>query len=381
MPGSFGRLSVKGSQLVGSSGQKAMLRGISTHGIQWFPQYVNQNCFKTLQDKWRINAIRLAMYVEEGGYVDDRAKSIAKMYEGIEACLTLGLYVVVDWHVSNADQTPMKHIDAALGFFKEITERYKDNEQIIYEICNEPNNAGNEFYSQIKPYADQVIPLIRASAPSSVIIIGNSQWSQMPLQAWEVDAHRQNVLYTLHRYCDGNFDTGWWANANNGWSPEIKAAVGAGCPIIATECGVSNSGEWNWNTSAEFEKIIAFYESLGISWMVWSLSDKVEPSSILNPNAPTDGQWSDANISKAGHIVKDLLLHLTQVPQPPAPAPEPQPQPQPPTVDPLPAPAPPPSADQTATVTLKITRDAQGKITGFTGEICDGALSLDIKGE
>ena len=35
------RLQVKGTQLVNSSGKKVQLRGISTHGLSWYPEYVN----------------------------------------------------------------------------------------------------------------------------------------------------------------------------------------------------------------------------------------------------------------------------------------------------------------------------------------------------
>ena len=64
-----GRLSVKGTRLVNSQGKAVVLKGVSTHGINWFPQYVNKAAFKTLRDNWGVNCIRLAMYTEEyNGY-------------------------------------------------------------------------------------------------------------------------------------------------------------------------------------------------------------------------------------------------------------------------------------------------------------------------
>lgn len=364
MGGLYGRLSVKGPSLVGEDGDKVMLRGISTHGIHWFPEYVNKACFRTLRDQWRANVIRLAMYVEEGGYTQNKNLSLSKMYEGIEACLSLGLYVIVDWHVSNADQTPVKHWGEAIAFFQEIAQHYGDNEQILYEICNEPNNAGNDYGSQIAPYANAALESIRKFAPSAVCIIGSGMWSKYPYEAWIYDAKsRKNVLYTLHRYCDGDFDKGWWNNSNDGWSPQIRKAVAEGCPIIATEAGVSNAGEWNWDTQDEFRKIIAFYEELGISWQIWSLADKVEPSSILAANAPSDGNWGDQQISKAGQLVKDCLIKYDDAAKPnpkpiPFPTPPPvvvkDPDPVPPAPAPVPAPAPAPAGTVTiGTVTIK----------------------------
>ena len=64
-----GRLSVKNTRLVNEQGKTVILKGVSTHGINWFPQYINTNAFRTLRDEWGVNCIRLAMYTEEyNGY-------------------------------------------------------------------------------------------------------------------------------------------------------------------------------------------------------------------------------------------------------------------------------------------------------------------------
>ena len=62
-----GALSVKGSHLVDAKGKNFQLKGVSTHGIAWFPGYVNKNAFKSLRDNWGANTVRLAMYTEEYG--------------------------------------------------------------------------------------------------------------------------------------------------------------------------------------------------------------------------------------------------------------------------------------------------------------------------
>ena len=38
-----GQLKVKGTKIVNSSGKTVILKGVSTHGINWFPQYVNKS--------------------------------------------------------------------------------------------------------------------------------------------------------------------------------------------------------------------------------------------------------------------------------------------------------------------------------------------------
>lgn len=69
-----GQLSVSGTQLVDQYGQAFQIHGVSTHGTQWYAQYNNKSAYQTLRDDWNVNAIRLAMYVEEGGYMSNSSK-------------------------------------------------------------------------------------------------------------------------------------------------------------------------------------------------------------------------------------------------------------------------------------------------------------------
>ena len=57
-----GKLSVKGSTLTDAKGKPFRLKGISTHGIAWFPQYISRESFASLKKLFGINAVRLALY-------------------------------------------------------------------------------------------------------------------------------------------------------------------------------------------------------------------------------------------------------------------------------------------------------------------------------
>ena len=67
--GQHGALYVENGKLTDADGNTVQLYGMSTHGIAWFPQYINYDSFRTLRDDWNTNCIRLAMYTAEyGGY-------------------------------------------------------------------------------------------------------------------------------------------------------------------------------------------------------------------------------------------------------------------------------------------------------------------------
>lgn len=98
------RLQVKGTQLVNSSGKKVQLRGISTHGLSWYPEYVNQSAFTFMKKNWKVNAVRLAMYTAEyNGYctgdASNRRKLEACIDNGVKYATNAGMYVIIDWHI------------------------------------------------------------------------------------------------------------------------------------------------------------------------------------------------------------------------------------------------------------------------------------------
>ena len=122
-----GRLSVKGGSIVNQKGKKVQLKGVSTHGIAWFPQYVNKSCFKSFR-KMGVNTIRIAFYSDPGsGYSVDLYKTID---EGVQYATELGMYVILDWHILN-DGNPKTHQKQALKFFTRFAKKYKKQKNIL----------------------------------------------------------------------------------------------------------------------------------------------------------------------------------------------------------------------------------------------------------
>ena len=101
-----GKLSVSGTSLVDQYGQPFQIRGISTHGLQWYSQYNNKEAFATLRDDWGANCIRLAMYTGEGGYCNgNEAFMKDQVTKGVQYATELGMYTIIDWHILN-DNNP-----------------------------------------------------------------------------------------------------------------------------------------------------------------------------------------------------------------------------------------------------------------------------------
>lgn len=300
-----GALKVEGTKLVSAkTGKAVQLRGVSTHGINWdvgYP-YISKEAFKTLRDKYSVNAIRLAMYTTEYyGYCDkgSAGESQAEVQKtlkqridnGVKAATELGMYVIIDWHVLN-DQTPLKYQSEAKAFFKEISKKYASYDNVIYEICNEPN--GGTSWSDIKKYANAVIPVIRGNDADAVIIVGTPTWSQDVDVASKDPLSYDNIMYTLHFYS---------ATHKDSYRDKLKTALANGLPIMVTEYGVSEaSGNGSINTN-EAKKWLDLLDQNEISYFAWSLSNKAESASLLKSGTSKKSGWTTSDLSDAGKWV------------------------------------------------------------------------------
>lgn len=188
--GIHGKLSVKNTDIVDKNGNKFQLKGVSTHGLQWFPQYVNQEAFTYMRDQWGINTVRLAMYSDPNvGYTTKLHEVVNK---GVEYAKNAGMYVIIDWHILS-DGNPNTNKQAAKAFFKEMTTKYKDYDNVLYEICNEPN-GDVQWQRDIKPYAEEMIREIRAIDDDAIILVGTPTWSQ------DVDVVARKSNYRTEKY-------------------------------------------------------------------------------------------------------------------------------------------------------------------------------------
>lgn len=294
-----GKLSVNGADLVDSSGEKYQLYGMSTHGLAWFPQYVNEESFKTLRDEWNTNCVRLAMYTyESGGYCSDGDKEELKnlVKSGVDYATNLGMYVIIDWHVLN-DKDPNVYKDEAIEFFKEMSELYKDNDNVIYEICNEPNTTAQ--WSDIKSYAEEVIPVIKANDSDAVIIVGTPTWSQDIDKALADPLDFDNVMYALHFYADEHTD----------WLRErVTSCVDSGLPVFVSEFNITDaSGNANVNTE-QGDLWMELINKYNLSYICWNLSASGQACSVISQNDSDLSGWEKSDLSETGQWVYDNFV-------------------------------------------------------------------------
>lgn len=292
-----GRLSVKNGQLVDKSGKGYQLRGMSTHGLTWFPEFVNESAFKTLRDDWNTNVVRLAMYVDEWGngqcYMGNKSGSLELLEKGVDICIKLDMYVIIDWHVLNPGD-PSKYTNEAKSFFETVSKRYAKYPNVIYEICNEPN-GGASWSGNIKPYAEKIIPVIRKNAPNSVIIVGTPTWSQEIDKPLSDPLSYKNVMYAFHFY----------AATHAGLRSNVENCVAQGLPVFVSEFGTCDASGGGANDFNETQKWLSYFDKQGISYCNWSICNKDETCSVLRPGTSANGNWSESDLTENGKWMRN----------------------------------------------------------------------------
>ena len=293
-----GALAVSGVDLVDSNGNKYQLRGASTHGLQWFPEYVNEGAFRCLRDDWGANVVRLAMYTDEGGYCagGDKAKLESVIDRGVNAATSLGMYVIIDWHILH-DSNPMQHQSEAIDFFSRISAKYAGYSNVLYEICNEPNGGTN--WDTIKQYADSVIPVIRANDSDAIILVGTPTWSQDVEQVAANPLGYNNVMYTLHFYAGTHKD-----NIRS----KLTQARAAGTPVFVSEfsiCDASGNGGIDYGSADAWKSLI---NDTNVSFVGWSLCNKNETSALIKSSCSSVDSFSENDLSDTGVYLRNWCL-------------------------------------------------------------------------
>lgn len=301
--GQHGALHVENGKLTDENGNTVQLYGMSTHGIAWFPQYINYDSFRTLRDDWNTNCIRLAMYTAEyGGYCAGGDKEQLKQLvrDGVSYATELGMYVIVDWHILS-DYDPNQNKDEAIAFFREMAEVFADNDNVLYEICNEPN--GGTSWDSIKSYAEEVIPVIRAQKPDAVILVGTPTWSQEIDKAAASPLDDSNVMYTLHFYAGTHKD-----DLRN----RLETCVQNGLPVFVSEFGMCDASGNGANDFVSTTKWLDLLNKYQISFCCWNLANKDESSSVFKASSTALSDWTDDDFNESGRWIRDYFRGMPQ---------------------------------------------------------------------
>ena len=292
-PSVNGKLWVKSAGLVDKEGREVVLKGVSMHGITWFPEFVNEDLIIQVSKEWDANLLRVPVYPDQ--YMADKETCLKLVRRSIDAAVAADMYVIVDWHVMN-EPDPNSHINEAREFFEEIASEYSKYPNLIYEICNEPN--GETTWSEIRNYAYDMVPVIRQHDEKAVVIVGTPDYCKNLISAVRNPLKLDNIMYSLHFYASTHKED---------LRREYSMAHEAGLPIFVSECGLSES---SGTGTVDYESASIWFSLLAdnnTSYAIWSLSNKNESSALFSPLYDPSERFTDEDLSGTGKWVSELI--------------------------------------------------------------------------
>lgn len=316
--------------LCDKDGNPIQLRGMCTHGLQWYPEIINNNAFAALSKDWGSNVIRLAMYVAEGGYSKDPETIKKRVIDGIDLAIANDMYAMVDWHVLTPGDPNADIYKGAMDFFKEISQKYPNNPHIIYELANEPspNDPGvtNDAagWAKVKSYAEPIIKMLRDSGNKNLVVVGSPNWSQRPDLAANNPINDNNTIYTVHFY-SGTHKTSPNSTDRGNVMSNVRYALEHGVAVFCSEWGSSEASGNNGPYLKEADEWLEFFNANNISWINWSLSNKNETSGSFIPfisgkseatslDPGQDQVWSPKELSISGEYARARIKGIKYEP-------------------------------------------------------------------
>ena len=293
----YGQLQVNGNKITNQAGEPIALHGMSLFWSQWIYKYYNINALQWLRDDWKCTIIRVSMGVEHDGYLENPIVEINKVKTAVQACIDLGIYVIIDWHDHNAHL----HTQDAKNFFKQMAILYGNYPNVIYEIYNEPEDCS--WSDDVKPYAEEIIATIREHDPDNLITVGSPRWSQDVDIATADPIDDPNIAYSLHFYAAAHKE-----------ELRNKAAVtlSRGYALFVNEFGIcdyTGDGAIDHQSTTLW---MDFMDNMKLSWCKWSVADKNEGDAVLKENADENGGWTQDDLKPSGILIRQEIINRNQ---------------------------------------------------------------------
>ncbi|MER7519612.1 cellulase family glycosylhydrolase [Streptomyces sp. NPDC126499] len=297
-----GQLTVCGTKLCNRHGKPIQLRGMSSHGTQWYAQCLTTGSLDALAKDWNADVLRVSTYVQEGGYETDPRKYTELASGLIDQATARGMYVIVDWHMLDPGD-PYANLARAKTFFTEITQRHGTKTNLLYEIANEPSGVA---WSRIRAYAEELIPVIRAKDPEAPVLVGTRAWSSFGVSEGGSEAEvvadpvkAANIMYTFHFYAYSHRDA--YLNTLSRAADRL--------PVFVTEFGTQNYAGEGSDDFAMSQRYLDLMAAKKISWVNWNYSDDGRSGAVFKPGTcANNGPWTGTtSLKPAGVWIRDRI--------------------------------------------------------------------------
>lgn len=293
------------------------LEWVSTHGLQWYSWIWDDRLVKYAKNELKMNTIRVTMYPWEWGYLTDPTTSKREATRIMDLALANWMYTIIDWHTWDDDYNPLSVVNEAKQFFDEISKEYANDWRVIYEITNEPRHSTT--WSDIKQYAEQVIPVIRNNNPNAIVLVWTPNYS---MDLWSASANPlsfDNIMYVYHFQVKPDHEKDlltfnqWQANEYKDHLLQedfntLLEVRSRWLPIFVSEFSLKEA----YNPSMlqnQLERAIRMFKNENINWNMWALSSWPDYAPEWNLLKPWYSPWTNITnyLTDAWNTVRNLM--------------------------------------------------------------------------
>ena len=207
-----GKLHKDGKVMKNSKGEEVMLNGVGLFHLLDYGYMYNEETLSALK-YWGVNCVRIPAYVQyryssrydtvtpaDRGLETAYDEYIEVMDRIIEIASEQGLYCMVDFHILQENGDVLEWKDLAEKFFRHFGEKYGDQENILYEITNEPFSTPN---ASLVEYINFIKPIIKEYDANPIIITGYTYESGLRGSYEALKENDINDVFISYHYYNG----------------------------------------------------------------------------------------------------------------------------------------------------------------------------------
>jgi endoglucanase len=149
--------------------------------------------------KWSAHATKEAPYTIDKTFFE-------RVDWAIEQAKKNNVIIIVNaHHYDEIVKDPDAHMARLAGFWKQISERYKDQpESVYFELLNEPHEKLDD--AKWNAEFPKILAMVRKTNPTRPVVIGPSQWSNVNnLANLKLPADDRHLIATFHYYSPFEF--------------------------------------------------------------------------------------------------------------------------------------------------------------------------------
>lgn len=278
---------VAGNHFVDADGRTIVFRGVSFSDPDKLEKSGHWNVRVFDEAKaWGANIVRLPIH--PAGWRERGPEGyLALVDEGVAWARERNLKVILDWHTignlrTGLFQHPMYDTSPreTFEFWRRVSGRYADDPTVVfYELYNEPTTfqgrLGRLSWPQLVELYDEMIGIIRAHDPSSIVLVAGRDWAYELGDVLAEPIAAPNVAYVSHPYPQ---------KRSRPWEPkwdEDWGQVAERYPVFVTEFGFAPGGDVPTNGTRDYGRAIVDYmASKGLSWTAWCFDPDWAPTLI-----------------------------------------------------------------------------------------------------